>query len=229
MTTPAGLAEQAQEFGQEMTELLLATLPGLPVPPIEILQAGDRVIIRSPSPDLLPLYARRQRIAGMRVSVACQMDTTGQYLAVEESTYDLFAEVDRAPLLRIHYRRYQQSEPAAHIHVHGHRGAPSHLLSQTGHESPHEMASLHVPVGGARFRPCLEDFIQFLVCECLLDAEAGWRAHVDAGRERWRLRQAAVVARDAPEVAARVLRGLGYTVEAPDPIPAAQAKALRNW
>jgi hypothetical protein len=171
MTTPAGLAEQAQEFGQEMTELLLATLPGLPVPPIEILQTGDRVIIRSPSPDLLPLYARRQRIAGMRVSVACQMDTTGQYLAVEESTYDLFAEVDRA----------------------------------------------------------LEDFIQFLVCECLLDAEAGWRAHVDAGRERWRLRQAAVVARDAPEVAARVLRGLDYTVEAPDPIPAAQAKALRNW
>lgn len=229
MTTPAGLAEQAQEFGQEMTELLLATLSGLPVPPIEILQAGDRVIIRSPSPDLLPLYAERQRIAGMRVSVACQMDTTGQYLAVEESTYDLFAEVDRAPLLRIHYRRYQQSEPAAHIHVHGHRGALSHLLSQTGHESPHEMASLHVPVGGARFRPCLEDFIQFLVCECLLDAEAGWRAHVDAGRERWRLRQAAVVARDAPEVAARVLRGLGYTVEAPDPVPAAQAKALRNW
>jgi hypothetical protein len=48
MTTPAGLAEQAQEFGQGMTELLLATLPGLPVPPIEILQAGDRVIIRSP-------------------------------------------------------------------------------------------------------------------------------------------------------------------------------------
>lgn len=43
MTTPAGLAEQAQEFGQEMTELLLATLSGLPVPPIEILQAGDPV------------------------------------------------------------------------------------------------------------------------------------------------------------------------------------------
>ena len=51
------------------------------------------------------------------------------------------------PASRIHYRRYQQSEPAAHIHVHGHRGALSHLLSQTGHESPHEMASLHVPSG----------------------------------------------------------------------------------
>src|ERR1700677_403325 len=64
MTTPAGLAEQAQEFGQDMTALLLATLPGIPVPPIEILQAGDRVIIRSPGPELLPLYAGRQRIAG---------------------------------------------------------------------------------------------------------------------------------------------------------------------
>ncbi len=229
MTTPAGLAEQAQEFGQEMAELLLATLPGMPDPPIEILQAGGRVIIRSISPDLLPLYAEDERIAGMKISAACQMDTTGQYLAVEESTYDLLAEVDRAPLLRIHYRRYQQSEPAAHIHVHGHRGALSHLLSQTGHESPHDMASLHIPVGGARFRPCLEDFIQFLLCECLFDAEPGWRAHVDAGRERWRRRQAAVVARDVPEEAARVLRELGYTVEAPDPAPAAQAKALRNW
>jgi hypothetical protein len=90
------------------------------------------------------------------------------------------------------------------------------------------MASLHIPVSGSRFRPCLEDFIQFLLCECLFDAEAGWRANVDAGRERWRLRQCAAVARDAPEEAARVLRDLGYVVTPPDPLPAAVQKALRN-
>ena len=230
MTDPAvGLAEQAQEFGQEMAELLLATLPRMPEQSIEILQSGSRAVIRSPGPGPLPLYADGKRIAGMKISVACQLDTTGQYLAVEESTYDLLAEVDRAPLLRFHYRRYQRSEPAAHIHVHGHRGALSHLLSQTDHESPHDMASLHIPLGGSRFRPCLEDFIQFLLCECLFDAEAGWMAHVSAGRERWRRRQAAVVARDMPEEAARVLRQLGYTVEAPDPVPPDQMKALRNW
>jgi hypothetical protein len=129
----------------------------------------------------------------------------------------------------MHYRRDQQSEPSAHIHVHGHRGALSHLLSQTGHEHPHEMGSLHIPVGGSRYRPCLEDFIQFLLCECLFDGEAGWRPRVEAGRERWRLHQAAAAARDAPEEAARVLRELGYVVTAPRTVPAAVQKALRNW
>ncbi len=224
-----GLAEKAQDFGQEMAGVLLATLPDLPVPPLEILASGDRVVIRVPGKDPLPLFAQGQRIAGFKVSVSCQLDSAGVYLAIYESTYDLLAEVDRGPLLRFHYRRYQQSEPSAHIHVHGHRGALSHLLSQTGHETPHEMAALHLPVGGSRYRPCLEDFIQFLICECQFDAEAGWRAHVDAGRERWRLRQAGTVARDAPEEAARVLRELGYQVTTPDPVPAAALKALRNW
>jgi hypothetical protein len=91
------------------------------------------------------------------------------------------------------------------------------------------MSSLHIPVGGARFRPCLEDFIQFLIAECQFDAKPGWQACVEAGRERWRRRQAAVVARDMPEEAARVLRELGYTVESPDPPPDDAQKALRNW
>lgn len=119
--------------------------------------------------------------------------------------------------------------PTAHVHFHGHRGALSNLLSQAGHDSPHDMSSLHLPLGGSRFRPCLEDFIQFLICECRFDAQPGWQKHVEAGRERWRCRQAAAVVRDVPEKAARVLRDLGYTVEAPDPPPANGEKALRNW
>jgi hypothetical protein len=106
---PPGLVDKAQEFGQEMAGLLLAALPRMPERPVEILQSGGRVVIRSPAPDPLPLYAGDQRIAGMKLSVACQMDSAGQYLAVEESTYDLVADVDRTPLLRIHYRRCRPS------------------------------------------------------------------------------------------------------------------------
>lgn len=226
---PPVLVEQAQEFGREMAELPLAALPGLPEPPVEIIKTADRIVIRSPGKAGLPLYVAGRRIAGMKLWVTCQMDSAGQYLAIDESMFDLIADVDRSPLLRIHYRRYQQSEPAAHIHVHGHRGALSHLMSQAGHENPHDMASLHIPVGGARFRPCLEDFIQFLLSECLFDGEAGWRSQVEAGRTRWRLRQAASVARDAAEEAARVLRDLGYAVNPPDPVPTRIDKALRNW
>jgi hypothetical protein len=175
------------------------------------------------------LYAKGQHLADMKISIACQLDSLGEYLAVEESTFNLLSVLDRTPVFRIHYRRNCPSQPTAHVHVHGHRGALSHLLSRAGHDSPHDMSSLHIPVGGSRFRPCLEDFIQFLICECKFDAQCGWRGHIEAGRERWRCRQAAAVVRDVPEEAARVLRHLGYSVEAPDPLPETAHKALRNW
>lgn len=227
--TPGDLHQQVEEFGRETAGLLSATLPDLPMPPVDILVHENRSIIRPPAGRSLPLYAGGQHLADMKISIACQLDSSGQYLAVEESTFDLLAVLDRAPVLRIHYQRDQGARPSAHVHVHGHRGALSHLLSQAGHEHPHDMASLHIPVGGSRFRPCLEDFIQFLICECSFDSLPGWRAHVEAGRERWRCRQAAAVTRDVPEEAARVLRELGYMVQAPDPVPQPRPAALHNW
>jgi hypothetical protein len=187
------------------------------------------VVIRPPSANALPLYVKGQRLASMKLSISCELDSVGRYLAVKESSYDLLAELDRTPVLRIHYVRDPQGKPAAHVHVHAHRGALTHLMSQSGHAHPHDMSSLHIPVGGSRFRPCLEDFIQFLISECQFDSRDGGRAHVADGRERWRRRQIATVVRDAPEEAVRALRGLGYTVEGADPLPAESPKALRNW
>jgi len=226
---PRGLQQQAEEFGQETVGLLSATLPGLPEPPVEILRYENRTTIGTPDRMPLPLYAKGQHLADMRLKFACQMDHAGQYLAVEESTFNLLAVLDRTPVFRIHYQRDNGPRPTAHVHVHAHRGALSHLLSQAGHDFPHDMSSLHIPVGGSRFRPCLEDFIQFLICECKFDAKQGWRGYVEAGRERWRRRQAAAVVRDVPDEAARVLEELGYTVEPPEPPPAPAVKALRNW
>ncbi len=99
--------------------------------------------------------------------------------------------------------------------MHAHRGALSHLLSQSGHPKPHEMSALHIPVGGARFRPCLEDVIQFLLEECQFDHEPGWREAVEAGRAAWRQTQARAVVRDFQREAVDVLEDLGYTVKLP--------------
>ncbi len=129
----------------------------------------------------------------------------------------LLATLDRAPVLRVDYRRDMYAAPAAHIQVHAHRGALSHLLSQAEHPFPHDMSALHIPIGGARFRPCLEDFIQFLIAECRFDSLPDWQHCVREGRRRWRRRQAAAVTRDMPEEAARVIRELGYKVESPEP------------
>ena len=227
--TPGDLHQQVEEFGQETAGLLSATLPGLPDPPVQILKHENRSVIQPVDSQPLPLYAGGQHLADMKVSISCQLDSSGQWLAVEESHYNLYALLDRAPVLRIHYTRNQGARPSAHVHVHGHRGALSHLLSQAGHPTPHDMASLHIPVGGSRFRPCLEDFIQFLISECHFDSLPDWRASVEEGRSSWRCRQVAVATRDAPEEAARVLRELGYTVQAPDPVPQSRPNALRNW
>lgn len=235
--SPGDLKRQAEEFGQQMAELLCSTLPGLPYPPITAPTLGGRAVIRPAGaghggagpPVRLPLRVGGEVLATLDLSVYCKLDSAQRFLAVERSSYGLTAAVDRTPVLRIDYRRDMHSAPASHIQVHGHRGALSHLLSRAGHESPHDMSALHIPVGGSRFRPCLEDFIQFLILECRFDFVSGWQEHVRAGRASWRRLQAATSTRDMPEVAARVLQDLGYTVEEPQPVPPTSEKALHNW
>jgi hypothetical protein len=130
--SPGSLEQQVEEFGQEMAGLLSATLPKLPDPPVEILRHDNRTIIRPPNGKPLPLHIHGQHLAGMTLSVACVLDSVGRYLAVEESTFNLLAELDRTPVFRIHYRHDSAALPTAHVHVHAHRGALSHLLSQAG-------------------------------------------------------------------------------------------------
>lgn len=77
------------------------------------------------------------------------------------------------------------------------------------------LSALHLPVGGARLRPCLEDFVQFAIDECGIDATDGYMAFLEGGRERWRRRQIATAVRDVPDEAARVLTSLGYTITPP--------------
>jgi hypothetical protein len=133
-------------------------------------------------------------------------------------------------LLRCDYERSMHTAPGAHRQVSAERGAFSQLLARAGHKTPHDLGSLHLPVGGHRFRPCLEDFLQFLIQECMIDHRRYWRKAVEDGRQRWRLRQAGAVARDTPKVAVRVLTELGYEIKSPKSGHATtNIKALRNW
>lgn len=72
---------------------------------------------------------------------------------------------------------------------------------------------MHFPVGGPRFRPCLEDILAMTHEEFGIDTARGWQKVVNEGRERWRLIQLTSAVRDCPEEAARVLRELEYKVE----------------
>ena len=229
---PSGLVEKARSFAEETASLLEGVLPH--PPPMDVLRHRDRYVIRpggesSDDPAVVPLFIAGQRTASLQITFLCRLDSVGRYLAIEQSTFGLHADVDRTPVLRFEYHRDMHSAPHAHIHVHAHRGALSHLLSKADHQTPHDISSLHIPVGGSRFRPCLEDLLQFLIEECRFDALPGWKPHVEAGRERWRRRQVAAVVRNVHTTAAKTLRDLGYTVEPPRELPPEEHKALHSW
>lgn len=148
---------------------------------------------------------------------------------MDQSAYKLRLDADSTPLLRLEYLRDPHTAPSAHLQIHAQRGALSHLLSRAGHHAPHDMSKLHLPLGGARFRPSLEDLVQLIVTEFGVDALPGWDQAVFEGRARWRRPQAKAVARDFPEEAADVLRQLGYDVAPPAETPATDQRALTAW
>jgi hypothetical protein len=72
--------------------------------------------------------------------------------------------------------------------------------------------------------------LHFLVEECGVDHHPEWATALAAGRETGRRRQLGAAVRDVPEVAARVLSELGWTVEPPEePTAGAKPASLTTW
>ena len=107
----------------------------------------------------------------------------------------------------------------------------TNLLVRNNPDHSGELSKLHLPVGGARMRPCLEDLLQLLVEEFLFDAMPGALQAIENGRVKWRRRQLAAMVRDDPEEAVRVLRDeLDYKVIPPTSgVPGVRFDRLRCW
>lgn len=224
--TDNSLHEQADSFASDVSALLVESLPN--APQAEARVRGNRLVV-GPEADV-PLFANGRQLASLKVRYRCELDSRGTWLAIEGSSIDLLATLDRTPILRFDYNRSPvTAQPGAHLQVHAHRGALSHLLSQAGHPHAHDMSKLHIPVGGSRFRPSLEDVVELIAVELRLDALDTWREAVNRGRERWRRTQTRAVVRDFPEEAAAVLRELGFAVTDPAPFPQGSDKARHRW
>ena len=77
------------------------------------------------------------------------------------------------------------------------------------------VADLHLPVGGRRFRPSLEDIIEFLIVEKIAAGRAGWEQRVNATRDSFQERQLRAAIRRNPDVAANQLAKMDYDVKPP--------------
>jgi hypothetical protein len=237
--TGDGLIEQAQRFATEISETIRGLVPDCA--PFTALAVQSRVSVEQSPATGIPLRVNGRPLPTLKVSFRCEPDTSGAFLAVEKSSFEVYegAKAAGEPLFRYDYVRKPQSQiPAAHLQVHAHRDAITYVMSQAGTATPRgkrranatevpRLAELHFPLGGHRFRPCLEDLLEMLVSEFGVDSTKASRESLRQGRERWRRQQTRSVVRDAPDEAVAILTELCYQVTAPAEPPIGSTARLR--
>lgn len=206
-------------FATEVKQTLDRVLPGEREIVARRAPDVERYVVGAQARDGIPLLVGGEALASMSLAIYLGLDRSSRYLKTVRSDMVVKSVLDRTPLVRLDYRADMTSAPTAHWQIHAERGAFSHLLARAHAQTPsrvtkpHDLSSLHLPVGGERFRPCLEDFLHFLVQECGVDSVVGWRDALEEGRASWRHKQVRAVVRDAQDDAAEVLRELGWSVE----------------
>ncbi len=204
------LAAAAGEFGEELQQLLDAVLPYEEGVDPELRQvtvtasglafAVEIGTAKAKEAKAISLLHKGNKVAELFIQIRLVADSVDRYPAVAKSKFEL--RVNRHPLLRLDFDRSMHSAPGCHWNIHAERCAITNLLVRHNPDHSGELSKLHLPVGGARMRPCLEDLLQLLVEEFRFDAMPGARQAIEDGRVKWRRQQLASMVRDDPEEAA---------------------------
>ena len=190
---------------------------------------GAYAVVRQQPDEGIPLLVSGRPLVTIKVKYQCVMDTYDKFLAVENSSFIVYegamSGTGGEPLFRYDYIRNPSSNiPGAHIQVHAHRDALTYIMTQTGNATQRgkrrarstdvpRLSEIHFPVGGPRFRPCLEDLLEMLISELGVESTPEARESLRRGREAWRRKQIGAVVRDAPGEAVATLIELGYSID----------------
>lgn len=226
------LEDQARSFAEVLTTLVNGTvtvdaefhvtqLADQP-PAAWIAPAGSELFRPKPIP--LSADGSDARL-WLAAHFAIRLDEEGEYLSVQSSRFALcVTQITKNSLLRIEYERGKghepdaitdHSRPAAHLHLHGSSTQLGHAQALAGSEYK-SLESIHFPVGGRRFRPSLEDFIEFLYNEDLLPSvHPRWREVLQSTRSGYLDGQLRAAVRRNPDVASAQLTSMGYVVSNP--------------
>lgn len=233
------LVAEVTRFALEMTELLRGVLPTF-ASPFASTVSGTHVIVRQQPADGVILRADGEPLLRLHAKFRCTWDSSRDFLLVDQSTVSVLAHAGEEPLFRYDYdARSVAALPAAHLNVHAHRDETVFAMTGAGRRfrGKHRqrlvdggdvprLAKLHFPLGGHRFRPCLEDVLEAVIREFGIDTVDGWDEVIRAGRRRWREEQLRSAVRDDPQTAAEVLMRLGYGVIPPPEPPRLRAERI---
>jgi hypothetical protein len=135
----------------------------------------------------------------MDVSFQLRLDAEREHLMVQQSFFGVFGSPDaKHGLFHYDYERDKaDGYPDAHLQVYG-ESALFSTLNDPRTDPGRSLAQLHFPVGGKRFRPCLEDVIEFLIVERLVEARDEYEKVLEAGRDGFRRNQLLAAMRRDP-------------------------------
>jgi hypothetical protein len=225
LVVPApNLERAAREFARELKELLNRTVcSGVHIP--SLLGPDGRAVVGTRL-DKVRLDTEPVRLmtpnpqARCWLNLVCRLffDPRG-FLTVHDSTFAISTGRDgEHELFHYDYERDKTAYTEAHIQVNAKSEPLEQLMSAIG-KPDRGLHKLHLPVGGRRFRPALEDVLEFLIDEGIVTPATGWKGFLDRGREEFRTKQLkAAIARNH-EAAAEALRDCNYEVRRLDDPP----------
>lgn len=200
------LEPQARQFAVEVGSLLNRTIcdgirVGAVLTPRGVI-VGKGVGKQKFSAEAVPVtISRADPKCWLLVAHTFLLDDEGVYLTAAKSLYTLYLDEEQTQMV-FHYdydRSPANRYPQAHFQINGSSPNLEALAERNGFDR--ELLRYHFPVGGKRYRPTLEDVIEFMIVEGLADARPGWEDAIAEGRETWHAAQLlAAVRRDEPMV-----------------------------
>lgn len=142
--------------------------------------------------------------------------TTALYTGPEMNDDQLVVSIDYS-------REPKNGYQAAHLHTHGDRDDLDAIYRGDSRAS-RKLRDLHLPVGGRRYRPTVEDLIEFAINEEMVEPHAKWRDTLEQHQSLWFERQLKAAVRSNQNAAAAELHRLGWSVEPPADEPVRTSK-----
>jgi hypothetical protein len=238
------LLEKVLIFVGQLVNTIESSILGIQHPLKTQIFENSKIVITTREEGGLPLSVDGEHLLSLKVDYHCTWDSGGSFLAVDKSTFELVLPEVTEPLLRYDYLRSPKSDlPCAHFNVHGHRDELIYSMMAAGFRYQAKnrgkkavrtnkvprLAQLHLPTGGHRFRPCLEDIIQMIVFEFGIDTVDGWQDAIEMGRMIWKDSQLASAVRDNPSKAVEQLESMGFDIVAPPDFPPLNEKKLSEF
>jgi len=212
--------KQAQGFADELSNLLNRTVcRGIRLNSVRdrsrnVVWVGYRITeTQLTSVEALELTTGKRSGIFCGLSLQLGLDEEGEYLMVQSSFMGLFRDGEMTETLcHFDYERDKQDGyPEAHMQIEATSKVWEDVLRRSGAagEQNRTLAKLHLPVGGRRFRPTLEDVIEFVASERLVEPLPGWEAVVGESRAKFQEKQLRAAIRRNPDAARQAMQDLG--------------------